>query len=153
MKNLNILLIGLICASFCLISCSDSKKDIKDGARDSLVVPENVVAPISAPVGGAAVAHYTCPNNCEGSGGAAQANCPVCGTAYVHNAAFHNNTPAATTTTDPNSVLPPPATGAASNAAGVFHYTCSAGCAGGAGAAGNCGTCGQALAHNAAFHQ
>lgn len=40
----------------------------------------------------------------------------------------------------------------AQNAAGVWHYTCSNGCAGGAGAAGNCATCGNALAHNAAYH-
>ena len=40
----------------------------------------------------------------------------------------------------------------AQNSAGVWHYTCSNGCAGGAGAAGNCAVCGNALAHNSAYH-
>lgn len=38
------------------------------------------------------------------------------------------------------------------NAVGVWHYTCSKGCAGGAGLAGNCNTCGGLLAHNQAYH-
>ncbi len=40
----------------------------------------------------------------------------------------------------------------AQNAAGVWHYTCSAGCAGGAGSAIACAGCGATLAHNAAYH-
>ena len=40
----------------------------------------------------------------------------------------------------------------AQNAAGLWHYTCSKGCAGGAGAAGNCSVCGNPLTHNAAYH-
>lgn len=40
----------------------------------------------------------------------------------------------------------------AQNAAGVWHYTCSKGCAGGAGVAGSCTTCGNALAHNQTYH-
>lgn len=40
----------------------------------------------------------------------------------------------------------------AQNAAGVWHYTCSKGCAGGAGDAVNCNTCGNLLIHNAAYH-
>lgn len=40
----------------------------------------------------------------------------------------------------------------AQNTAGVWHYTCSKGCAGGGGAAGACSTCGNALAHNQAYH-
>ena len=55
--------------------------------------------------------------------------------------------------TPPNAATPNPVTAEpAQNAAGVWHYTCSAGCAGGAGAAGTCGTCGGALAHNQAYH-
>lgn len=50
-------------------------------------------------------------------------------------------TPPAAATTEP-----------AQNAEGVWHYTCSKGCAGGAGAAGTCATCGGTLAHNAAYH-
>jgi hypothetical protein len=50
--------------------------------------------------------------------------------------------------TQSNPATPEPA----QNAAGVWHYTCNAGCAGGAGAAGACATCGGALAHNSAYH-
>lgn len=49
--------------------------------------------------------------------------------------------PAATTTPEP-----------AQNAAGVWHYTCSAGCAGGAGSAVACAGCGATLVHNTAYH-
>ena len=53
----------------------------------------------------------------------------------------------------PNTATPNPATPEPpQNAAGVWHYTCSKGCAGGAGAAGNCATCGGPLAHNSAYH-
>lgn len=53
----------------------------------------------------------------------------------------------------PNAATPNPATPEPpQNAEGVWHYTCSKGCAGGAGAAGNCATCGGPLAHNSAYH-
>ena len=58
----------------------------------------------------------------------------------------------------PNAVNPPintpnpPTAEPAQNADGVWHYTCSKGCAGGAGAKGNCFTCGGLLAHNTAYH-
>lgn len=51
-----------------------------------------------------------------------------------------------TKTPDPATVEPP------QNAVGVWHYTCSKGCAGGAGSAVNCDTCGGLLAHNSAYH-
>ena len=41
---------------------------------------------------------------------------------------------------------------AAQNTAGVFHYTCSNGCAGGSASAGNCAICGNTLSHNQAYH-
>ena len=109
--------------------------------------------------------HWKCPKNCAGSGGAAQGKCPVCGSDYVHNAAYHGTPPAAgSSPSDPIKInpenstatpaqTPPPATASAQNAKGVFHYTCSKGCAGGAASAGNCAKCGNALTHNAAFHQ
>lgn len=50
--------------------------------------------------------------------------------------------------TPPNATTPEPA----QNADGVWHYTCSKGCAGGAGSAGNCATCGGPLTHNQAYH-
>jgi len=115
--------------------------------------PPSALPPIT-PAGSApgGVSHYICPNNCEGSGGEAQGNCPVCGTAYAHNAAYHNQgtTPG---TTPPPPAPNPEANAPATNAAGVYHYICSAGCAGGAGASGNCTSCGATLTHNAAYHQ
>ncbi len=157
----------LIATCFLAVGCYESKPAPKypiDGAVD-------LAQPAPAAAGGVNpnVKHYTCSNNCAGSGGDAAGNCPVCGNAYVHNDAYHNNAapspatspitpgsaPAGATTekttsnitfSDPNSTEP------AQNAAGVWHYTCSAGCAGGAGAAGSCGTCGGALAHNTAYH-
>lgn len=38
------------------------------------------------------------------------------------------------------------------NTGGVWHYTCTKGCAGGAGTAVNCNSCGSPLAHNAGYH-
>jgi len=155
-----------VAACFLVVSCYDSKPAPKypiDGAVD-LTQP----APATSAGGNPNVKHYTCSNNCAGSGGDAAGTCPTCGNAYVHNDAYHNNTAAptpnpaaagaasgATNTqtstsninfTDPNSTEP------AQNAAGVWHYTCGAGCAGGAGAAGTCASCGGALAHNSAYH-
>lgn len=128
----------------------------------------------STPVVTGGVQHYTCPNNCAGSGGPSAGTCPVCGTAYAHNAAFHNQpstttstttTPLATPTGDQGAISPlfqnapqqpqvnVPRISSPSNASGVYHYICSNGCAGGSGMAGNCPTCGSALAHNQAYHQ
>jgi outer membrane biosynthesis protein TonB len=106
--------------------------------------------------------HYTCPKGCAGGAGSAVA-CAKCGTTLAHNAAYH---PAPTPTPEAA-----PSTGAATlpsgitpvenpikkdepaqNAKGVWHYTCSAGCAGGAGTATACAKCGKTLAHNQAYH-
>ena len=46
----------------------------------------------------------------------------------------------------------PPAAEPAQNAAGVWHYICSKGCAGGGAKGDVCGTCGGPLAHNQAYH-
>ena len=59
-----------------------------------------------------------------------------------------SDSPIVPTTATPN----PATTESAQNAEGIWHYTCSKGCAGGAGAAGNCATCGAPLAHNSAYH-
>jgi hypothetical protein len=150
-------------AALLMVSCYDSKPAPKypvNGAVD-LKQPAPATGGVNT-----AVKHYICSNNCAGSGGDAAGNCPTCGNAYVHNDAYHNNggaqpvtqpaaQPAGTVTesststinfSDPNSTEP------AQNAAGVWHYTCGAGCEGGAGSAGNCSKCGGALAHNAAYH-
>jgi len=56
--------------------------------------------------------------------------------------------PTLTKPTNPNEATPE----APQNDGGVWHYTCSKGCAGGAGSAVNCDTCGDLLAHNQAYH-
>ncbi len=112
------------------------------------------------------VKHYTCPNNCLGSGGDGAGKCPVCGTDYVHNGAYHNQgaqgqqvTPldsgSNTVTLDPNSAgQTPPAqnTTPAQNAVGEWHYVCSKACGGGGSGAGSCPKCGSELTHNATYH-
>ncbi len=61
--------------------------------------------------------------------------------------------PAVATPGDPVVVsVPTPTAEPAQNAAGVWHYTCSKGCAGGAGAAGNCPKCSAPLGHNQLYH-
>lgn len=137
------------------ITLTDSgtiKQDNQTNTNPPLVQPDpNKVA---QPIATAGVQHYTCPNNCKGSGSASQGTCPVCGTAYQHNQAFHNqpgaaNTPATKTTIQPGVTQSDPT----QNAKGIYHYTCPKGCKGGAGAAGPCATCGTTLAHNQAYHQ
>lgn len=156
-------------AALCLtIGCYENKTAPKYPIEGAV----NLSQP-AAPAAGASinpnVKHYTCAKNCAGSGGDAAGSCPVCGDAYVHNDAYHNNTAAPTpnpaaaagaaagaantqTSTSTINFSDPNSTEPAQNAAGVWHYTCGAGCAGGAGAAGNCATCGGALAHNTAYH-
>ncbi len=158
----------LICGVLLVAGCSNGdQQSIRDDARSSLSVPENVTPPASTPAAPGAAAvntsgvqHYICPNNCAGSGGPSAGTCPVCGSAYEHNQAYHNtpgqaNTPATTITpggdpTAPGAITPPASP--AQNAAGVYHYTCSNGCAGGAASAVACSTCGEVLVHNAAYH-
>ena len=155
-----------LAAIFAIQSCADSNsKSVRDAARQSLPQKQNVPPPPpppSAPVttssnigSDGTIQHYYCPNNCEGSGGDAQGTCPTCGTAYVHNAAWHTQNQPTTqiqhqtqtqTTTTPTTAEPP------QNAAGVWHYTCSNGCSGGAGSAIACANCGVTLVHNTAYH-
>lgn len=102
------------------------------------------------------VYHYICPNGC--GGGDAAGNCPVCGSAYTHNQAFHNQTGAQTTPANPvgnaNVTSSPTQTAEpAQNAAGVWHFTCPNGCEGGGGSAVACGSCGTTLVHNSLYHQ
>jgi len=155
-----LLFLAAIC---CAVGCYESKSAPKypiDGAVDlNQAAPAAPATPGAEPAqNSAGVWHYTCSNGCAGGAGAA-GNCATCGNALAHNQTYHS-TGAAT----PNPVTTETATSnvtftgdpanpePAQNAAGVWHYTCSAGCAGGAGAAGNCATCGGALAHNSAYH-
>ena len=147
-----VLIIGIALFS---VSCGNKSVDRpapvltpEQAARASQMQTAPAIPSGGTAVGGATVQHYICPNSCEGSGGAAEGTCPVCGTAYMHNQAFHNQ--AVTQTTQP--VAPSGAPEPAQNAAGVWHYTCSNGCDGGAGSATACAQCGNTLAHNTAYH-
>ena len=160
MKSLKFLAIAFTFFAILATACQSGNDEARDQAVETAKTqsPPPPAAPAtSATTVNSSVKHYICPNNCAGSGGDGAGTCPVCGTAYQHNSAYHNNTaatPPTPTATTPNPATPtPPATPEpAQNAAGVWHYTCSAGCAGGAGAAGTCATCGGPLAHNAAYH-
>ncbi len=170
MKHLSILFFFICSLVLGLIACGPSAEDssVREAARNSLSVPETVAPPASTTPGAppavntSGVQHYICPNNCAGSGGPSAGTCPVCGSAYEHNQAYHN-TPASTqpvTTINPDgtpaespgAITPPASTSPAQNAAGVYHYTCAKGCEGGAGSAVACATCGETLVHNQAYH-
>ena len=158
--KLNYLLAFLILSmTVAFTSCQNDKSDqIRNEARQTLPVPPpnaatNTPTPPATPMTFNAEPHYKCPNNCAGGIGAAAGTCPACGTQLAHNQAYHNQ--ANNTATTPPTISPtgaPQAPSPAQNAAGVYHYTCSNGCAGGAGSAGTCATCGGTLAHNTAYH-
>lgn len=143
----------LIVSCAIIFSC-DNDRAIREKAAQSLPKSNpalNNQSPMNTSLAG--VQHYICPNNCANSGGAEQGNCPVCGTAYLHNQAFHANDAQNQIPPTPNpATTPTPTPEPAQNAAGVWHYTCAKGCAGGAGTATTCSTCGGTLAHNAAYH-
>lgn len=142
-KYLILIIFGLV-----IVSCGSKNSAAKEEARQSIQDRAANAAPINdGLLAGGSTQHYICPNSCEGSGGAMDGNCPVCGTAYVHNQAYHNQT-----ATNPAQTTPPTQSTPATNAAGQYHYTCSNGCAGGSGTQGNCSVCGNALVHNTAYH-
>ena len=172
MKIKLLIYVVLVPLIFATSSCDNGSKDsVREEARKSLreLPPGSVPAPAASSgtlASNGSVPHYICPNNCQGSGGPAAGTCPVCGSEYEHNKAYHdqsastqslniesgNSDPVVdfsnlSTGTTPSTTAEP-----AQNAAGVWHYTCANGCAGGAGAAGTCATCGGALAHNTAYH-
>ena len=99
MKSFQFLLMTLLMSVIFFTACADqSKEDVRNKAVEAVQVPPAPTTPAAStatPANNSGVKHYTCPNNCEGSGGDGAGNCPVCGTAYVHNQAYHNNNPAA----------------------------------------------------------
>jgi len=116
------------------------------------------------------VFHYVCEDLCEGGASNDAGACPVCGKTLAHNQGFHaqdqNNSPQINkgdlppglqdltngSTVSPMVTTPPPAQEPPQNANGVWHFTCSNGCAGGAGGAVACSSCGTTLVHNADYH-
>lgn len=174
MKHLKIVFL-LLCSVTFLYSCKEEaevpKEEIntqKEGtnstdflnaiAPSNAATPSNTAAPTqqTEPAQNAAgVWHYTCAKGCAGGAGTA-INCTTCGSLLQHNQAYHGNTtdkPMTTTNTPPpTTTTPTPKAEPAQNAAGIWHYTCSKGCAGGSGTAEPCKSCGTLLAHNAAYH-
>lgn len=156
MKYFKIITLLLLFSTISFYSCKDDikKQETKviNTPTISNTTPQNPANVIASQTAGK-VWHYTCIKNC-GGGGDSAGNCKNCKSILVHNTAYHNQvnktqssapfaTPVATkTTAEPSQ-----------NLAGVWHYTCTKGCAGGAGGAGNCGVCGSVLTHNAAYHQ
>jgi hypothetical protein len=155
-------------AMLLLVACQSDKKPVTNTTPTAPQLPS-----AGTPIATAGVQHYICPKNCAGSGSPQAGVCPTCGSQYAHNAAFHNQP--ANSTSAPNQQLPaspiivnpqpnatqpvtgetPPAQPApepAQNAAGVWHYVCSKGCAGGSGKRGYCDKCGAGLDHNTAYH-
>ncbi|MCB0563276.1 MAG: hypothetical protein KDD01_02745 [Phaeodactylibacter sp.] len=159
MKFSTTIILTLIMGLF--LACSNNEKKPAttqqpvDNTAPTITPPPNINTGAANTAVAGGVQHYTCPNNCAGSGGAAAGTCPVCGTAYVHNAAFHNQGNAGAPGAGASPMVQPPAQqpSPAQNASGVYHYTCPSGCAGGSGAAGACPQCGSTLAHNQAYHQ
>lgn len=177
-SNIYQLVISLVVCTM-IFSCT-SKPDRPESVLGERPVTQSTTPSATPAAAGTNpnVKHYICPNNCEGSGGDAAGTCPVCSSAYTHNAAFHNNPAAGSNPSitspqistsnpsinssileggdglNPSVTIPPPTSTPepAQNASGVFHYTCSNGCAGGGGSATPCGTCGTTLVHNTAYH-
>lgn len=173
MKFKSILSIAAVAVAALFVSCKNDGDAARDAAVESIQASQPAADPAANPANpatpepaqnSAGVWHYTCPKGCEGGAGSAVA-CAKCGTTLVHNTAYHppataNPAQAAPTTNAtslPEGITPVPnptkAPEPAQNAKGVWHYTCSAGCAGGAGSAIACAKCGKTLAHNQAYHQ
>lgn len=157
MKSFKILTILLFSSFLFLNSCNDSGKATKtnNSATNKAVDPTTTPKAATAePAQNAAgVWHYTCRIGCPGGAGSAT-KCTNCGNILVHNTTYHGNTTNTSNApfANPSAAATPATPEPAQNSAGVWHYTCSNGCAGGAGAAGTCSTCNGTLAHNSAYH-
>jgi hypothetical protein len=135
----------ILFASLLIYSCNGKKSDpvsTKGSTAETVVIGED------------ATMHFICPNHCKGSGGSQAGTCPVCGTEYVHNDAFHQgkDIPEPAMKIDPVTHMAVPTHTEAQNEKGVYHFICPKGDPGGAGVAGNCPKCGTPLEHNPAFH-
>ncbi|HZV70129.1 MAG TPA: hypothetical protein VFG10_11325 [Saprospiraceae bacterium] len=156
MKNIHFTtLIFLLAALTLSIGCNSKKADpaIPETVSPVVSATPQEQTTVPAPSGDNMVQHFTCPNKCKGSGGPVEGKCPVCGTDYVHNDAFHKGSsiPEPAMKIDPATNMAVPTHTEAQNAKGEYHFTCPNGHPG-AGAAGTCAKCGATLAHNAAFH-
>lgn len=155
-KTLTILLLISVITFY---GCKDKTKAPKEDSSTTLEVKDSTnqvnkatPAPKEPAQNALGVWHYTCQMGCPGGAGKAE-KCNTCGNILVHNTTYHSNTSNTSDAPFASPAATPPASKEpAQNAAGVWHYTCSNGCAGGSGSAGNCTTCNGALVHNAAYH-
>jgi hypothetical protein len=168
MKIFSSLIIAALCVATLFFSCKNDPKatqgsTVDTSAQPSATVPAvnptavpNVVNPTEPPQNAKGIWHYTCSKGCAGGAGSA-APCAKCGTVLAHNTKYHGDVP----TPAPGAAAPgaaqtsatPPKPEPAQNAKGVWHYTCSDGCAGGAGAISPCAKCSKPLVHNQTYHQ
>ncbi|MFZ1749562.1 MAG: hypothetical protein WAU01_05200 [Saprospiraceae bacterium] len=158
MKYFRILVILVLSSVICIYSCKEKSVNQTQDASESLEVtdtPPAILPPAATteePAQNAqGVWHFTCAKGCAGGAGTLT-NCAVCGGPVAHNQAYHGSASASPvssqTVPSPAAATPEPA----QNPKGVWHYTCSKGCAGGAGSAVPCSKCGTTLVHNAAYH-
>ena len=156
MKISNFITISCIGIVFSLLACNSKKVDPVTQTPSAISADTSAqnTASTAAQPSGNAEQHFFCPKHCEGSGGAEAGKCPVCGSDYVHNDAFHKGSPAPEPQMkiDPVTQMAVPTHTEAQNANGVYHFICPKGDPGGAGVAGNCPKCGTPLEHNQAFH-
>lgn len=166
-------MLSLLCiAMIGFMACGDEKRERPDVVKDVENTSQQQSNPISndgnisqdlnSNNAGGDVQHYICPNDCEGSGGPSQGTCPVCGTQYVHNSAYHQqgnqnqqnqiNVEGQDQLKDLQRQQQQQRENAPAQKNGEYHYVCSEGCSGGAGSAGTCSQCGASLEHNAAYH-
>lgn len=158
MKYFKILPSVLLCLVLSFYNCKENTKQAKADSPQSVKVNDSsstskaATPALKEPAQNAAgVWHYTCLIGCPGGSGIAE-KCKTCGNILIHNTTYHSNA----TNTNASPMVNPSATPTkpepAQNAAGVWHYTCSNGCAGGSGSAGTCSTCNGALTHNSSYH-
>jgi hypothetical protein len=156
MKTLQFTTLILVAALIFSMGCNSKKADAVNDESSTIpkVETKDSASFVNAAGADNVIQHFICPNHCKGSGGPAEGKCPVCGTDYVHNDAFHKGSsiPEPAMKIDPVTHMAVPTHTEAQNAHGVYHFICPKGCAGGAGVAGNCAKCGTPLEHNAAFH-
>ena len=168
MKFTSTLILAVMAAFF--LSCSNSSNSTSNNRSSNDNIPVMNAPASNANSAAQGAQHYVCPNGCAGSGGASAGTCPVCGTAYIHNASFHaqSQSQPQLPPSDPNAISPiftdkskassatadnAGAAATATTSGSLEHYTCPNGCVGGGSdSSGSCSVCGAALTHNTAYH-
>lgn len=170
MKKLALVIVGLLVVGAVYFSVQKSNKtakgNVENGDGPIYDAKENLLKLTS----GGGEPHYKCPNECENSGAEGAGTCPTCGTAYVHNQAFHGASgnplglndsplpvidPSSGKATEIGKATATPistTTTTASTNSGVMHYTCKQGHGGSNTKDQSCGTCGNPYEHNPDYH-